>query len=87
MRLADGVDARQLRIRRFVREIARLEFAELWRELARPVILFDERSPVDFLPSQNRRILQEMVRPPRLERGTPGLEGRSSGSLKPDDSG
>ena len=32
----------------------------------------------EFVRDRNSRILSEMARPPRLERGTPGLEGRCS---------
>jgi hypothetical protein len=51
---------------------------ELWRELARPVTFFDLRSPDDLLDRVIGEFFRKMVRPPRLERGTPGLEGRCS---------
>ena len=47
-----GVDARDIAILRIVREIAESKIAELWRELARPVIRFDERSPANLLAGQ-----------------------------------
>ena len=66
-----GVDARDVETVRIVREIARPEFVEFWRELARPVILFDERSPADFLGgevgefSRKKRARQDSnLRPP-----------------------
>ena len=41
-------DAGELEMIGIPREIARREFAEFWRELARPVTFFDEPSPSDF---------------------------------------
>ena len=52
MPLAHGIHASEIAIVRIVREIARPEFVEFWRERARRVILFDERSPADFLAGE-----------------------------------
>ena len=52
MTFQHGAHASKLGIVRIVRKIARLEFVEFWRELARPVILFDERSPANFLAGE-----------------------------------
>ena len=65
-------------ISQIIREIARPNSGELWRELARPVTFFDLCSPRDLLLRRNRRILAELARPAGLEPATPGLEGRCS---------
>jgi hypothetical protein len=49
MTFANGVDAAEWTIARIVREMAGCGLAKFWRELARPVILFDEASPANFL--------------------------------------
>jgi len=41
---------------RMLREFVDANFAEMWRKLARPVILFDEPSPSILLGGRNRRI-------------------------------
>jgi hypothetical protein len=38
-------------------DFANREMPEFWRELARPVTLFDEHSPTDLSSGRNRRIL------------------------------
>ena len=48
MRFPHGIHASEVAIVRIVREIAWREFSELWRELARPVTLFDEASPAKY---------------------------------------
>ena len=57
MPFPDGVDVGDFAISRIVRKTARDEFGELWRELARPVTLFDLCSPSIFFSIKNRRIL------------------------------
>ena len=52
MPLTHGIHTSEIAIVRIVREIAWCEFAEFWRELARPVILFDERSPANILAGE-----------------------------------
>jgi hypothetical protein len=57
MRSAHVAHAAELQIACIFREIARREFAEFWRELARPVTFFDLCSPHDLHVDRNRRIL------------------------------
>ena len=47
MCFANAVDAVELQIDQIIREIARPELAQLWRELARPVTFFDLCSPLE----------------------------------------
>jgi len=49
MTFANDVDAAEWTIARIVREMAGCELAKFWRELARPVTLFDGASPANFL--------------------------------------
>ena len=49
MRVTHGIHASDIGIVAIVREIGWREFAEFWRELARPVTLFDEASLADFV--------------------------------------
>ena len=48
MSFPNVLDANEPTIVRIVRNIARAEFAEFWRELVRPVTLFDLCSPWQF---------------------------------------
>lgn len=54
-----GAHASKLESARIVREIARLEFVEFWRELTRAVILFDERSPENILANEIREFVRK----------------------------
>jgi hypothetical protein len=57
MRIANDVDVDELQIARIARKIARREFPEFWRELARPVTIFGLCSPRDLSLDRNPRIL------------------------------
>jgi hypothetical protein len=52
MTFADGIYAREMKIVRIVRKLARQEIAKFWRELARPVTFFDLCSPLIFFGSE-----------------------------------
>ena len=49
MTCSHGVHASEIEMSRIARKIAKREFPELWRELARPITLFDVHSPAHFL--------------------------------------